>query len=55
MIIQMLIEIVITNVTKSIIFKNVTRPDDAPYLYKNSNMNGITTKYANRQPETKDP
>jgi hypothetical protein len=36
-------------------FKNVTRPDDAPYLYKKSNMNGITTKYANRQPEVKRP
>ena len=36
-------------------FRNVTRPDDAPYLYKKSSMKGITTKYAKRQPEIKRP
>ena len=33
-----------TNVTKSIMFKNVTSPADSPYLYKNSNINGMTNE-----------
>lgn len=39
-----------TNVTKSVILKNVVIPAYSPYLYKNSNKYGIVTKYAKQQP-----
>lgn len=39
-----------TNVTKSVIFKNVMIPAYCPYVYKNSNKYGMVTKYAKQHP-----
>src|SRR5574340_574481 len=42
-----------TNVMKSIMFRNVTKSADWPYLYRKSRMYGVTKRYENRPPIAK--